>query len=110
MWMLFSGHDENGVGEWGKTTERPREKLQKALSRRLGWLQRRRRDREIQGSSTSQHFTCVPYFCPLLSDIEKSYLERLESLVVSPTPLLSSSTSKGSDYKVLVEGANALML
>ncbi|KAL8795241.1 MAG: hypothetical protein Q9195_002252 [Heterodermia aff. obscurata] len=82
MWMLFSGEDENGVGEW------------------------ERRLRQLEGSY-KRLFAGGLGLYSVEEEIArfKSYRERLKPLIVSPTPLLSSKTSEGSGCNVLVEVA-----
>lgn len=110
MWMLFSGEDESGVCEW----ERRLKDLERSYRKLFpGSLDGYSLEEEI-----ARFNVCLPCLqgCAtpsrqlIVLSSSKSYRERLKPLVVSATPLLSSSTSKDSTYKVLVEGANALML
>ena len=87
VWMLFSDEAENGVGEW---------------ERRLRELERAYKNLFPEGLGGYSVEEEIERF--------RSYQQRLRSLVVSQTPLLWSATSEGSNQKVLVEGANALML
>ena len=87
VWMLFGTETEDGVAEW------------ESRLRELERAYRRLFPDGLGGYSVEE-------------EIERfrSYQQKLRSLVVSQTPLLWTATARGSNQKVLVEGANALML